>query len=170
MKSMAGRLFVVSTVVAAATAGALTGGVPAGAAKIAKPAIALSSVPATITALDGEASVVATVVHATTCSLSVTPRALESYPATDCSAGSYSVAVGFPYNSSTKKSVTYKMTLTATGPGGSKTKTAKLKVAPGSGGTAAVAPTISTGERHLPHWPGQFVHHLDFSLAHGNGD
>jgi len=103
--------------------------------KTPKPTIAgLAASPAIITAAGGSSIVSATVANATSCTFSSTPT-FSGLPVTvTCSSGSVSETLYPPLNTSTKKSVKYKIELTVSGSTKSKSKKVKLKVGPGAGG------------------------------------
>ena len=72
---------------------------------------------------------------AVSCSITSTPAALSGSGSVACSAGSVSRVLAFPLNTATKKIVKYKVTLTATGAGGTKAKKVVVRVGPSAGGS-----------------------------------
>ncbi|MBV8464234.1 MAG: hypothetical protein JO368_13135 [Acidimicrobiales bacterium] len=99
-----------------------------------RPVIAsLVATPATVTTLDGQSTLTASVANASSCTLSATPPALSGAGPVTCSGGSVSQAMSFPENARAKKTVTYTIMLVADGPGGAAAKKVTVRVAPGAG-------------------------------------
>jgi len=111
-------------------------------AGVAKPKIAtFTASPSAVTTSNGTVVLSGTVANATNCTLSSSVP-VGGLPVTaDCSSGSVTQTVVVLINSGTKKSK-YKISLIASGPGGSKTKKISLSVAPGAG---QAMPTGFTG-------------------------
>jgi alpha-tubulin suppressor-like RCC1 family protein len=91
--------------------------------------------PSTITKRAGTTTITATLTGATSCSITSIPAALSGTGSVACAAGSVSRVLAFPLNTATKKIVKYKVTLTATGAGGTKAKKAVVRVGPSAGGS-----------------------------------
>ncbi len=109
--------------------------VPAGvaSARVAKPKITtFTASPKSVTTADGTVVLSGTVVNAASCTLSSSLPLGELPVTTSCSSGSVSYTLGVPINPG-KKALKYGLVLTASGPGGSKTKKLTLSVAPGAG-------------------------------------
>ena len=100
---------------------------------VAKPKISkFTASPKAVTAADGTVVLTGTVTAATNCTLSSSLPVGGLPVTTSCSSGSVSQTVVVPINSGTKK-LTYKLSLTASGPGGTKAKKISLSVAAGAG-------------------------------------
>jgi alpha-tubulin suppressor-like RCC1 family protein len=104
-----------------------------------KPKIAsLTVAPARVGALFGSSTISATVSSAASCQFSSIPALLQGIGGVGCSGGTVSQKLTFPENSSAK-AIVYRITLTATGPGGLHAKSISVKVLPGAGGAPPVA-------------------------------
>ena len=111
-------------------------------AGVAKPRIStFTASPSAVTTSTGTVVLSGTTANATDCTLSSSLPVGGLPVTTDCTLGSVSQTIVFPINSGAKK-LKYKISLTASGPGGSKTKKIALSVAPGAGQTM---PTGFTG-------------------------
>lgn len=140
------RCAVVAAAVAVATL-TITEGTAA--ARVVKPVVtAFSASPSSIATPVGIVTLSGTVANALSCTLSAS-LPVEGLPVTsNCSSGSVTKMAVVPRNSG-KKALKYKVTLTADGTGGRKSKKVKVVVAPGAGGVtvpgAPMSVTASAG-------------------------
>lgn len=108
----------------------------------------LAASPPTISTVGGTSLITATTSTASSCSISSSPDLLGGAGSFDCSQGSVARTLSFPRNQSGKK-VQYVVGLTATGPGGTRSLTTTIAVAPGAGGPASIGATkVSVGYQH----------------------
>ena len=106
----------------------------------------LSASPTTVTTVSGQSTISALVSNATSCTVSATPALLAGAGSVGCSGGTVNQVVAFPNSSPNPKSgVIYKITLTATGPGGIRSKEVRVKGFVLSGAVVGLSPLGPTG-------------------------
>ncbi len=112
------------------------GAQPAGAKGRPKPTVsAFTATPPAVTDGDGWVTLSVTVVNATSCTFTST-ESVNGLPSTfSCAGGTANVVFDLPVNSG-KHSAKYTFKVAASGPGGTKSKTLKVTVGPGDGGTS----------------------------------
>jgi alpha-tubulin suppressor-like RCC1 family protein len=101
--------------------------------------IGLAASPSSVNASGGQSTISASVLNATSCMISATPAVVSGAGTVSCSGGTVSQAVTFAQNTSSRRHVRYKITLTAIGSGGAK-GTVRVDVLP-----AMVTSLTSTG-------------------------
>lgn len=126
-------------------------------AKTPKPTITnLAAAPTTVTTIYGQSMISASVSNATTCTVSSRPAVTLGAGTVNCSSGTVDQTMVFPENTSSR-AVTYRISLSATGSGGTKSKDVKVKISPGAGGGAAPSITSANSTTFFDGVEGSFT-------------